>query len=412
MKTFYLSQVIHHKLCTTSGTVIGKVVDLVVDGSHDRPKVVAAKIKSGKKFRYVDLNNHKVTGEKDKVNLTCAAAVDFDISSIQALFLVKNILDKQVVDISDRKVVRVNDLRLINIQSGTFLLAVDVGWEGLLRRLGVDKPVETILKPFKGNIPSEFILWKEVEAINYKGYGIQLSKPYNKLSTLHPSDLADILEELDSKSLLDVFTSLDEEQAADVLEEMEPEVQQDVVKSLSVEKAADLLEKMPADEAADILDALEDDRAEELLKEMETEASDEIRELMEYSENQVGSLMSTDFISFHESKTVADTIAELRRLKPEANTIYSMYIMDKIERLVASFSLRDLVISDGKTKLVDIMNKQVIYVYDDDKMNSLSELISKYNLSSIPVVDHEHKMVGMVIIDDVVFNLLSRIRRR
>jgi magnesium transporter len=197
-----------------------------------------------------------------------------------------------------------------------------------------------------------------------------------------------------------------------VLEEMEPEVQQDVVKSLSVEKAADLLEKMPADEAADILDALEEDRAEELLKEMETEASDEIRELMEYSENQVGSLMSTDFISFLESTTVADTIAELRRLKPEANTIYSMYVTDKDERLIASFSLRDLVISDSKTRLVDFMNKQVIYVYDNDKMNSLSELISKYNLSSIPVVDHEHKLVGMVIIDDVVFNLLSRIRRR
>ncbi len=412
MKTFYLSQVIRHNLRSPSGVVLGKITDLVVDGSLERPKVVAAKIKSGKKSRYIDLKYHTITGEKDKVRLVCPSIIDFDISSIHALFLVKNILDKQVVDISDRKVVRVNDLRLINIQSGTYLLAVDVGWEGLLRRLGVDKSVETLLKPFKGNIPSEFILWKEVEAINYKGYGIQLSKPYNKLSTLHPSDLADILEELDSKSLLEVFSSLDEEQAADVLEEMEPEVQQDVVKSLSVEKAADLLEKMPADEAADILDDLEDDRAEELLKEMETEASEEIRELMEYPEHHVGSLMSTDFISFHPSTTVADTIAELRKLKPEANTIYSMYIMDKDERLVASFSLRDLVISESNIKLNEIMNKHVIYVYDDDKINSLSELISKYNLSSIPVVDHDHKMVGMVIIDDVVFNLLSRIRKR
>jgi CBS domain-containing protein/sporulation protein YlmC with PRC-barrel domain len=392
MKNFYLSQVIHHNLRNTNGEVIGKVTDLVVDASLDRPKVVAAKIKSGKKSRYVDLKDHSIISEKDKVKITCPSDADFDISSIHALFLVKNILDKQVVDISDRKVVRVNDLRLINIQSGTYLLAVDVGWEGLLRRLGIDKPVETMLKPFKGNIPSEFILWKEVEAINYKGYGIQLSKPYKKLSTLHPSDLADILEELDSKSLLEVFSSLDEEQAADVLEEMEPEVQQDVLKSLSVEKAADLLEKMPADEAADILD--------------------DIRELMEYPEHHVGSLMSTDFIAFQPTGTVAETIAELRKLKPEANTIYSMYILDKDERLVASFSLRDLVISESNTKLSDIMNTHVIYVYDDDKINSLSEIISKYNLSSIPVVDHEHKMVGMVIIDDVVFNLLSRIRRR
>jgi magnesium transporter len=412
MKSFFISQIIHRNLRSTSGIAIGKVSDLVVDARLDMPKVVAAKIKDGKKSHYIDLKDHAVSIEKGRVKLTCPTVVDFDISSIHPLFLVKSILDKQVVDISDSKVVRVNDLQLVSIQSGTYLFAVDVGWEGLMRRLGVVKPFEKILRPLRLKVPGEFILWKEVEAINYKGYGIQLSKPYNKLSTLHPSDLADILEELDSKSLLEIFSSLDEEKAADVLEEMEPEVQQDLVKNLTVEKAANLLEKMPADEAADILDDLEDERAEELLKEMESDASEEIRELMEYPDNQVGSLMTTDFISFHPAFTVADIIAELRSLKPEANTIYSMYVLDKDERLVASFSLRDLVISDFGTELSEIMNKHVIYVYDDDKINSLSELIAKYNLSSIPVVDHEHKMVGMVIIDDVVFNLLSRIRKR
>ncbi len=412
MKTFYISQILNRDIIGSSDQVIGKLLDLVIDASIDRSNIVAAKVLSGKKIKYISLKNHTISSSQGKIVLACPQIEEFDISSIQALFMVKHLLDKQVVDVSDRKVVRVNDLRLINIPSGTFLLAVDVGWEGLLRRLGVNRPLEMVLKPFKGNIPSEFILWKEVEAINYKGYGIQLSQPYDKLSKLHPSDLADILEELDSKSLLDVFLSLDEEKAADVLEEMEPEVQQDVISKLSVEKAADVLEKMPADEAADILDDMEDDKAEELLSEMETEASDEIRELLEYPENQVGSLMSTEFMAFHESTSVANTIAELRRLKPEANTIYSMYILDQDEHLIASFSLRDLIISDVNTHLSEIMNKQVIYVYDDEMIDDLSEVISKYNLSCIPVVDHEHKMVGMVIIDDVAYNLLTRLRKR
>jgi magnesium transporter len=412
MKTFYLSSVIRQNIYSDPDHPVGLLLDLIVDINSPRPKVVAANVLSNDVVRCLNLTKHRIIAVKGKVRFQVASIRDFDPSSIQGLYLVRHLQDKQVVDISGRKVVKVNDLRLVNVNSGTFLIAVDVGFEGALRQLGLDRFVGFFYKLVNKTLTSDLILWDEVEAINYDDMGIQLSKPYQKLSKLHPSDLADILEDLDSKALLDVFTSLDEEQAADVLEEMEPEAQRNVLENMPKEKAADVLEKMPSDEVANILDELESDKAEELLSEMETESSDEVRVLMEYPDNQVGSLMSTDFVALHELMTVEETFTELRRLQPEANTIYSLYVLDNSERLVATLSLRDLVLADNKTQLVDIMNHQIIYVYDDDNIDILSEIIAKYNLSAVSVVDHDMTMLGMVIIDDVVFNLLRHLRKR
>ncbi|HZK71124.1 MAG TPA: CBS domain-containing protein, partial [Clostridia bacterium] len=261
------------------------------------------------------------------------------------------------------------------------------------------------------SIPSKLILWDEVANIGSYHSGITLSKEYSKLNTLHPSDLADIIEDLDRNTQLAIFSSLDEETALDVLEELQPDAQVSMLKSLSLERAADILEKMPADEVADILDEMKEYQAEELLNEMEGEASDEVRELMEYADNEVGSIMSTDYISFKENMTVNDTLAELRKIKPESDSIYYLYVLDDNETLVATVSLRDIVIAEPDTMLSQIMNTNIIYVYDEDKIGTLAENISKYNLLAMPVVDKEMKMMGMVIIDDVIHDLLKFKRR-
>jgi Mg/Co/Ni transporter MgtE len=328
------------------------------------------------------------------------------------LYLKNNVLDRQLVDIDGRKLVRVNDLRLATLASGTYVIAVDVGLEGLLRRLGVAKPVKVLLDLFHGAIPNKMILWNEVEAVDFGHAGIKLSSAYSKLSTLHVSDLADIIEDMDAKMQMEVFSSLDEEKAADVLEELESDTQIHVIKNMSVTKAADVLEKMPADEAADILDDLEDDKVEELLSEMEQEASEDVRDLLKYEEDEVGSLMTTDFISFSKDMTVEETIYELRNLKPEADTIYYLYIVDKNDRFIATVSLRDIIVSQPQTKLSEIMSERSIYVTDTDNVDSISEIISKYNLLALPVVDKNKVMLGMIIIDDIVYNLLRANRRR
>jgi magnesium transporter len=295
----------------------------------------------------------------------------------------------------------------VSIPQGTFAIAVDVGVEGLLRRIGISKELKWLLARFNLSLPSKFILWDDVETIDFSNLNIKLSKTSSKLNTLHPSDLADIIEDLGKQSQASVFASLDEEQAADVLEELETSAQINLIESLPVAKAADVLEKMPANEAADILDELEDDKAEMLLNEMEAESSQEVRELLEYDDKEVGSIMTTDFISFNESTTVAEVLTDIRALKPEAEALYNLFVTDEKAELIATVSLRDLVVSEPTTKINEIMKEAPIHLYDDQKINDIAEIISKYNMLAIPVVDRNNHLEGMVVIDDVIEDLIS-----
>ncbi|NLI92859.1 MAG: magnesium transporter [Peptococcaceae bacterium] len=411
--TFYLSRVLNRKVFSQSDRVIGKVADILVNVQSQKPQVAAIQIKTGNKTTIIDFSSFTIVKHNNQYLFKCNNLYNTwkDVKE-NTLFLKKNVLDRQLVDIDGRKLVRVNDLRLAIFAAGAYVVAVDVGIEGLLRRLGVAKPMKKLLDIFNVNMPSKLILWNEVETIDFGHEGIKLSSPFSKLSTLHVSDLADIIEDMDSKIQAEVFASLDEEKAADVLEELETDVRIHVLESMPIEKAADVLEKMPADEVADILDELEEEKAQELLSEMDSETSEEVRELLEYDDDEIGSLMATDFISFHKNMTVEDTITELRRMKPESDTIYYLFIVDEKERFVATVSLRDIIVSQPNTTLSEIMNEKVVYVTDKDKVDSIDEIISKYNLLAVPVVDKDKVMLGMVVIDDVVYNLLRSTRRR
>ena len=415
--TFYLSQVIGSKIYDVNGTRLGKVTDIYVNATPEnytpeeafRPAFVALKTKINGTVRYLNYEYIQISGKPGDYRFNCSKVEDLPESIINtSLPIAKNIQDKQIVDINGRKLVRVNDIRLVSISSGTYAIAVDIGTEGLLRRLGVAGLVNKFLSIFKLDLDARFILWDDVQAFDTTNFNIKLSQASNKLQRLHPSDLADIIEEMGSVSRTKIFEALDEERAADVLEEMEPYAQAQLIESLSIGKAADVLEKMPADEVADLLDSLEDEKAELILNEMEKESSEEVRELLEYEDKEVGSIMSTDYLSFHETMTVDQTLTELRKQKPEADVIYSLFVIDADEKLIATVSLRDLVISNPSMTLEQIMNKNVISVQDEDKVNTLAEIISKYDLLAIPVTDADNTLLGMVVIDDIVEDLMYK----
>lgn len=419
--TFYLSQILGNRYISDDGTVLGKIKDFLIDQSNlpwneaepVRPRVVAIKVKKGKEVRILDFSSFEIKKFKRKLKITCLDVREVSPESFSNyLWLAENIQDKQIVDINGRKLVRVNDIRLVMIPSGTYAIAVDVGIDGLLRRIGIGRPIQSMLDPFSIDIPGKFILWDDIEAVDFTNANIKLSKSSSRLNTLHPSDLADIIEDLDKASRTYVFASLDEEKAADVLEELEPHAQIQIVESLPVEKVADVLEKMPADEVADLLDALAQDKAEKLLEEMEKESSEEVRELLEYHDKYVGSLMSTDYYTFNEHLTVSEIFDELRKQQPEPAQIYAIFVTDKNDRFLSAISLGELVIADPARQLKDIMKKNPVSVFDDDKVDSLAELVSKYNLLAVPVINKDRQMEGIVVVEDIVDDLLSRRKTR
>ncbi len=417
LTTFFLSGIIGKEVFGADGDAIGVIRDLLVNavpsGQNDpnQQLIAGIKLKIGKETKFYSFNAFRVVKARELLNVTCSGLIELSNDEvINGLLLVENILDKQIVDLNGRKLVRVNDVRLATLPAGTFAVAVDIGIEGLLRRIGVSIPIKRILSLFRVNIPSKYILWDDVQAIDFSNFNIKLSKSYAKLHTLHPSDLADILEDLGKKSSTSVFSALDEEKAADVLEEMETQTQIHIIESLPVNKAADVLEKMPADEVADILDEMEDEKAEILLKEMDSESSQEVRELLEYPENSAGGLMTTDVLSFRSELTVDEIIRELRLKKPEPSELYTLFVTEKNDELVGTFNLRDLIIAQPETSVSEIMKSEPVFLYDNQKIDDIAETISKYNLLAVPVVDHDNLLQGMVVVDDVVEDLINKRR--
>jgi magnesium transporter len=416
--TFYLSQILGKKFFSHDAHVTGKVMDFLIDltpiapspEKPTRPKVIAVKVKVGMYERVFDFSSLELIREKASTRIICHEIEEISTAYLSnVLWLRESILKKQIVDITGKKLEKVTDVRLVVIPSGTYAIAVDVGIEGILRSLGLVQIVEAFEHRFNVSIlPSRLILWDDIEAVDLATSKLWLSKATTKLTALHPSDLADIIEELDKHTRTYVFASLDEEQAADVLEEMEPEAQVQIIESLPVGKAADLLEKMPADEVADILDELEDKKKEELLKEMEQESSEEVRELLEYEDKEVGSIMNTDIYTLSPDITVAAALEDLRKAKPEPIHINTLFVTDKNERLLAALSLAELVIADPAKKISKIMKKNPVTVKDTDRLDTLAELVSKYNLMALPVLNEEDKLEGMVLVEDIVDDLLDR----
>lgn len=408
VSTFYFSQIAGKKILDPTGKVIGRLKDLYADFSS-RPKIVAAEIITNGAKDIVDFSAFSIYQPQNKHIIECAEIRPLTLEGLSVFSLKHNVLDRQIVDVNGHKLVRVNDVHLAFKHNGTFLMAVDVGAEGLLRRLGMT-PLYGLLKRLKLSVSSHLILWDDVEAIGIES-GIKLNKETTNLDRLHPSDLADILEDMDRNTRVQVFSSLDTEKAADVLEEMESDARENLLDSMPVEQIADLLEIMPADEVADILDEVSEEKAEEILNEMEVAASYEVRELMEYEDNEVGSLMTTDYVAFNAQNTVDETLRILRDVQPDSDMIYYLYIISNEGKLEGIVSLRDIVIAQPETLLGDIMKTNMVYVHDEDRIESLNDIVAKYNLLAVPVVDANDLMLGMVIINDIMYNLL-RSRRK
>ena len=221
-------------------------------------------------------------------------------------------MDKQIVDTFGAKVVRVNDLHFLRIDSRLRLVHVDVGFRGLMRRVGWEKGVDQALRLlFSYDLPNQFISWKYVQVLPGSD-PLKLSVSQKKLSHLHPADLADIMEDLSGRERSAIFHALDTETAAEALEEIEPKIQRELIETIPVEKASDIVEEMSPSDAADLLGDLPEEKAEEILGGMEQEKAEDLRELLVHAVETAGGLMTTAYLSLPPEMAVEQAISRLR----------------------------------------------------------------------------------------------------
>lgn len=390
------------------GEEVGKVSDVLISQGEIFPRVCAWEVRKGKEFRLIpkdeiDYFSKRVialTIQQDKIVLYEPSSRD--------LFLVKDLLDRQIIDIHGAKVVRVNDLKLMRLNHDFHLAGADIGLSGLIRRLNLEGPVKTILGLLRKPHPEQVVAWNFVELIPGEKPKVKLTVEQNKINQLHPADIAEILTSLSPQDRAVVMEALDEEKAASALGEVETGITLDILGDLSKEKVAAILKEMNPDDAADILGELPKEKVTEILSTLELREAADLENLLKHPENTAGGLMTTEFISLSEKLTVEQTIQYLREKAPDAETIYYLYVVDDEDQVIGVVSLRDLIVAKPTTLLSAIMAAKLVKVHSSASKEEVAELIAKYDLLAVPVVDESERLIGIITVDDVVDILLSR----
>jgi magnesium transporter len=327
--------------------------------------------------------------------------------------VVRDLLDQQIIDAHGRKVVRVTDVTFDRRQEDggdvLHILEVDIGIRSIFRRLvrGVLPP--RWIRRLQRSIPPNSIRWEFCNILEPDPQRrLRLNITGKLLETIHPADLADIVEELSPEDREAVFETLDDEVAADTLTEVDPDIQASILESLETEKAADIVEEMAPDEAADVLAELEEQTSKDILEEMEAEPKTDVRELLEFEEDTAGGLMNTEYIALRDTATVADAMVELRANEELMETLNTLFLIDASDRLVGTIPLAKLFIPSSDTPLKDLVSETLIQVNEKEKRDRVTELFDKYNLITVPVVDEDGKLSGVITADDIISVLRQR----
>ena len=324
----------------------------------------------------------------------------------------RDLLDQQIIDVNGRKVVRVNDVTLGVLNDGArdILTAqdVDVGIRSIFRRVFQGVLPSRWIRRLQEAIPPNSIRWEFCNVVEQDPLRrLRLNISYEKLERLHPADLADIVEELSPAEREAIFATIDSEAAADALTEVDPKMQVSILESLEPEKAADIVEEMAPDEAADLLSELEDETSEEILDEMDSEPKTEVRELLEFDEDTAGGLMNTEFVALPENGSVKDAVAALKGNEDLLEVLNTMFLTDAEGRPTAAVPLARLFIA-SEGRLMDLASENLVKVTVDEKQDRVTELFDKYNLLTLPVVDEDGKLAGVITADDIISVLRNR----
>ena len=397
------------------GKVHGRVQELAVDVGADSTRVsglLLTRREGGKTHRsMVPVGSLEQPKSADKA-LRTSVKPESVPSLTDSLLLERDLLDQQIIDVDGRKVVRVNDVNLAwtkdagNGESTALLIEeVEIGLRGAARRLLKGLPAGTVDSIVR-SIPSRVIPWSCVDVIDRDpARRVRLKIGQERLAKLHPSDIADILEELAPAEREAVFTSLPEETAAEALEEIEPKLQKELLQRMDSEKAAEIIEEMDPGAAADLLAELSDEESEAILEEMDPEERHDVEELLEFSAQSAAGRMTTDFVSVASECTVADAVEALRSFEGDPDTISEVYLLDSEKRLAGVVMLPRLLLALPDAKLESLAEGHNVSCGLLARDAEVAELFDKYNLRSLPVVNAQRHVAGVIHAEQVIAQL-------
>jgi magnesium transporter len=412
MATISLSDLLGSTVYDVSGLASGRVREVALAPQEDRSRVALLIVKTPSGNRLLPLT--AVSSINAGVHASSASADWGSSEGFEGLLLLsRDLLDQQVIDVHGRKVVRVNDVDFHHdsAQNRSVLRVggVDVGVRGAVRRLLKGVVPAAALRALLLRVPPREIPWDFVDIIETDpARRVKLKISNERLAKLHPADIADIVENLAPDEREAVFETLEEGVAAGALEELEPKVQKAVLESLDSDRAADIVEEMEPDAAADLLADLSDERTEEILVQMHPEERQEVTDLLEFKENSAAGRMTTEFIALPVTATANQAIETMRTFEGRMENMSTIYLIDSHGTLAGAVPLVKIVLAPPATPLLALAQEPLISCHEDTKEKEFAELFDKYNLLTLPVIDDQAHLIGVITPDDVIAMLRAK----
>jgi magnesium transporter len=406
---FFLSEILGHAVLDSEDRKVGVLHDVVAHMGPSFPIVTKVRVRVRRRgmtkprLQYVKWS--EVLGMEGPNLILKSALLTEDLPLHQReLLLWKNVLDKQMVDVSGRKVVRVNDVVLGTIDRTARVTGVAIGGAAVLRRLGLLR-FARLLPWWK--LRDTVVPWESVVPLDYTATNVQLNVQMERLSKLRTADLAQILSEMSHSERSMVLDSLDDETVADIIEEFEPKEQAQLLEAIEEERVPDVVAAMEPDDAADMLQELSREETAKILEHMEEEEAEDVKELMEHERDSAGGIMTSEFAAVHVSLTAGQALEELRRTAGElpAENAFTVFAVDDRGALSGVTNLRDILVAARDTPLSQIIQGDPVSAQATDDAREAAELVAKYDLLALPVLD-EGVLAGIITVDDALDTLL------
>jgi CBS domain-containing protein len=338
-----------------------------------------------------------------------------DLKTAESEILLKEVFwDKQIVDIHGSKVVRVNDVHLLKEDLNLWVVHMDIGATGLLRRLGWIPFIRFIVDLISSHeLMDKLISWKFVQPITSSigSEALSLTVHQSKLAELHPAELADILIDLGNDERMAILRSLDLATAAQTFQELPIKIRTQIAERLDPRQLLSIIAEMAVDELVDLLSQLPKKRVNLLLKRLPQDKVIQISGLLDLSERVAGSIMNTEYIVAKHNVTAGMVLEKIKTESRKKESIYYIYVLDDADMIAGVVTLRQLLTQTPEKLLSEFMRKRVVKVKIDTPVEEVAEIFYKYDFNAVPVVDKQNKIQGIIMMKDAFERVFHEIKK-
>lgn len=335
---------------------------------------------------------------------------NFELGQIEEneLYLKRNLLDTQVIDIEENNVVRVNDVLIQHTEGkGYAIYGVDIGITGILRWFHLEESVDHVLRMFKKHTTQSTLSWSDIQPLELSSGRVKLNYRFDRIKNLHPADLADYLERQNFKNSLAILETVDKEYLAQVISELNPHFQMDILRRMNIDKIVLVISSMDPDDAVDVLANLSKGKQQDVLQRLPREESQKLKKLLELGGTSLGQFLNTDFLTVKSDDLTSEVLKKIKDKTSDFSVLEYIYVVNDNNQLIGIFNMHEFLLQNMYTPVFRFMVQSVKSAILTTPVEVAYRRMIKYKINSLPVLDKKKVILGIVSIDDLGESLLK-----